>query len=144
MICAVPRARAVNVRGGSVHAVPGGRHTMIIGEIPGARIDGLVDVGADGHGNCAAITLVPTATRKAIPFCAGVTVSVPCPTLGGEDGDAGGTGVEGAGEEDRAADVEPPPEAEGEAEDEPEGPPGTPEAVPVGVPGVEAVPVPAP
>ena len=62
VICAVPRARAVNVRGGSEHAVPGGRHTMIIGEIPGASTEGLVDVGAEGQGNCEATTSVPSAT----------------------------------------------------------------------------------
>lgn len=77
MICAVPRSFATNVRGGSEHALPGGRHTMIIGEIPGARIAGLLDVGAAGHGNCDATMSVPTATRNVIPFWAGVTVTVP-------------------------------------------------------------------
>lgn len=76
VICAVPRTRARNVRGGSVHVVPG-RHTMDIGDIPGARTDGLDDIGAEGNGNWAAITSVPTATWNVIPFCAGVTVTVP-------------------------------------------------------------------
>jgi len=50
---------------------------MDIGDIPGARTDGLDDIGAEGNGNWAAITSVPTATWNVIPFCAGVTVTVP-------------------------------------------------------------------
>jgi hypothetical protein len=59
-----------------VHGVPG-RHTTDIGDIPGARTDGLDEAGAEGNGNCAAITSVPTATWNVFPFCAGVTVIVP-------------------------------------------------------------------
>ena len=128
VIRAVPRARAANVRGGAVHAPPG-RHTIAIGDTPGSRTAGLLDVSDAGHGNCAAITVVPTATWKVIPFCAGVTVIVPCATLGGDDGrDDGGVvcgtdeGVDGGvGEvgrpEEAGADVEE------EAEEEPTPPP---------------------
>ena len=61
VISAVPRLRATNVRGGSVHELPG-RHTITIGDTPGARTAGSVDTGAEGYGNCAAMTEVPTAT----------------------------------------------------------------------------------
>jgi hypothetical protein len=67
VICAVPRVRARKVRGGSVHAAPG-RHTIDIGDIPGARTDGLDDAGAEGNRNCSAITSVPTATWNVFPF----------------------------------------------------------------------------
>jgi hypothetical protein len=136
-----------------VHVVPG-RHTIAIGDTPGARIDGLVDAGAEGNGNCDAITSVPTATWKVIPLCAGVTVIVPCLTLGGADGVVGGLGRTGedggvCGAEEDADEVgrpeaEPAEPAEPEEPEAPEGPlpPGTPEAEPEAEP--EAVPVPAP
>ncbi len=102
-ICAVPRARAAKVRGGPTHAPPGGWHTIAIGEMPGARTAGLLDVGAEGQGNCAAITMVPTATWSVVPFCAGVTVTVPWARLGEDAGEeTGGVGrvgrVEGGGD----------------------------------------------
>jgi hypothetical protein len=56
---------------------------MTIGDAPGARIAGLLDFGWAGDGNWAAITSVPSATWIVVPFCAGVTVTVPCPVLGG-------------------------------------------------------------
>ena len=145
MICAVPRVFATKVRGGCAHAVPGGRHTMTIGDTPGARIAGLLDVGAAGHGNCSATTSVPTATWMVCPFWDGVTVTVPCAVLGAEVGGVGGRGDDGVGR---------PAEPEVLAEDdgvpgppaEPEGPfpPGTPVADPEADPGPDGVPVPVP
>lgn len=86
MICAVPRSLATNVRGGSEQVIAGGRHTMTIGVTPGARIAGLLVVGAAGQGNCAATMSVPGATWIVDPFWAGVTVIVPCAVLGDEAG----------------------------------------------------------
>lgn len=136
VISAVPRARAENVRGGAEHVVPGGRHTMYIGETPGARIEGLVEMGAAGHGNCEAMISVPTATWNVIPFCAGVTVSVPCTVLGAElGGDGRGDGVgEDGGDVGRPPEPELLPElAEGEEVDVAPPPPGTPVADPAPV-----------
>lgn len=96
VISAVPRAWATNVVGGSVHGVPGGRHMMTIGETPGSRTDGLLDFGAAGHGNISAVTSWPSATWMVWPFCAGVTITFPCPVLGGgDDTERGGVGVGG-------------------------------------------------
>ncbi|MEZ0106801.1 hypothetical protein ABH920_000792 [Catenulispora sp. EB89] len=154
MISAVPRPFAENVRGGAEHDVPGGRHTMYIGETPGARIEGLVEMGAAGHGNCAAMISVPTATSNVIPFCAGVTVSVPCTVLGAELGGEGcGDGVgEDGGDVGRPPVLLPGPAADGEEVDVP--PPGTPVAEltpvaegldgPEGLGEPEAVPEPVP
>lgn len=151
MISAVPRARAVNVRGGSEHATPPGLHTMLIGETPGARTAGLVEAGEEGYGNCAAITFVPTATWKVMPFWAGVTVIVPCTALGDEAGGFGGVGRGdgergGAGVVVRAPEGELLAEADDGAELDPVGPapPGTPVVVPVAEPdGLDGgVPVP--
>lgn len=142
MISAVPRARARNVRGGAVHAVPPGRQTIDIGEIPGASTAGLVDIGAEGQGNCAAMTSVPTATWMVVPLCAGVTVTVPCVVLGTDVGRRDGAG---AADDVRPPAAEPDPEvagAEGGAEVVP---PCVPEGtVPVsdGVAGVVGVPAP--
>lgn len=120
VISTVPRARAVNVRGGSEHVPPGGRHTMAIGEMPGASTAGLLDAGAEGQGNCSATISVPTATCRVVPFCAGVMVSVPCVALGAEAGglgcgedrdkDGGDAGRDGADEAGADADGCPEPE----------------------------------
>ena len=147
VICAVPRCLARNVRAGAEHVLPG-RHTMLIGETPGAKTAGLVDVGVEGHGNCSAMTSVPTATWRVVPFCAGVTVIVPCAVLGAEVvGFGGGDGERGGGaEEDRVGEAELLAEVELEGDGEPDGPlpPGSPVVVPVaesdGVPGVVPVP----
>ena len=133
VICAVPRVRARKVRGGPIHVVPG-RHTMDIGDTPGARTDGSVETGAEGNGNRAAITSVPTVTWKVIPFCAGVTVIVPCPTLGGGVGGLGRAEEEGGVVVVSGADGLGRPWAEGrspDADGESEGPlpPGTPVTV---------------
>lgn len=118
----------MKVRGGAVHVLPGGRHTMIIGETPGARTAGLVEAGAEGHGNCSATISVPIATWRVVPLCAGVIVIVPCAVLGaeagglgwGDDGADGEAGRDGADEldgadEDGLPEAEPPcaPESEG-------------------------------
>lgn len=81
-----------------MHAVPGGWHTITIGEIPGSNTAGLVDFGCAGHGNISAVTSWPSATWIVMPFCAGVTVTLPCAVLGAELGggeDRGGEGVDG-------------------------------------------------
>jgi hypothetical protein len=107
---------------------------MLIGETPGARTAGSVDAGEEGYGNCAAITVVPTATWKVIPFCAGVTVIVPCAALGDEAGGVGrGDGERGGVEVVRFPEGELLAEAEDGAELDPVGaaPPGTPVVVPV-------------
>jgi hypothetical protein len=109
---------------------------MIIGEMPGARIAGLLDVGAAGQGNCPATMFVPSATWMVPPFWAGVTVTVPCAVLGaGAEGVDGGCGVGdaecavvgvggGTADGDGALDVVPGPfpesgaEADGEADSE--------------------------
>lgn len=131
---AVPRALATNVRGGSEHDIDGGRQTMTIGETPGARIAGLLDAGAAGHGNCAALMVVPRATWMVSPFWDGVTVIDPCAVLGaGADGVDGGCGagdggcvgtVEGVADGDGALDVVPGPfpESGAEADEEDEAP----------------------
>jgi len=101
-ICAVPRARATKVIGGPMHAEPGGRHAMYIGEMPGSSTAGLVDFGCAGHGNISAVTSWPSATWIVMPFCAGVTVTLPCAVLGaglGGGEDRGGEGVDGRDDE---------------------------------------------
>ena len=96
--------------------VPGARQAITIGETPGCRTAGSLEIGRAGYGNCSAITCWPGATWTVVPFWAGVTITGSCAEPGGgEDrtegfgavavvGSAGGPGGAGRRDEDGGED----------------------------------------